>query len=177
MASGLYQGSSSALPPSSSPAARGQLKRTRSACAPDATSDAFLPDRVPDDVQTSSDDDPPAHVLKRVSRHERTFLLQVFRREQRFARRVFLRELRSHWDRDVKDSLVEMGTNSPFYPSEAEVEAEAWENYSFDRTIQFEGDQAEQLVHFRSSLYVMPPSQDPPDPAFARARTVRVNAL
>ncbi len=72
---------------------------------------------------------------------------------------------------------MEMGTNSPFYPSEAEAEAEAWENYSFDRTIAFEGDQVEQLVHFRSSLYVMPPSQDPPDPAFARARTVRVNAL
>jgi hypothetical protein len=78
---------------------------------------------VPDDAQYSSDDAPPPHVMKRVSRHERSFLLQVFRREQRFARRVFLRELRSHWDRDVKDSLAEMGTNSPFYPSDAEVEA------------------------------------------------------
>ncbi len=37
-----------------------------------------------------------------------------------------------------------------------EDEAEAWENYLFDRMMRYDGDSASQLVAFRDTLHIMP---------------------
>ncbi len=57
------------------------------------------------------------------------------------------------------------------------MEAEAWENYVFDAMVTFDADLMEQLVVFRSSLFVVPPPPGGQDPAQVQAREARTNAI
>jgi hypothetical protein len=70
-------------------------------------------------------------------------LLSVFRREQRIARRTYIRQLRITFDAELdegKNDLAEL--SAPFFPTEAECLAEAWENYCFDHMMSYDHDQA-----------------------------------
>ncbi len=58
-------------------------------------------------------------------------------------------------------------------PVDPEVEAEAFENFLFDRMLVYDGDAAFQLVRFRQSLRVMPAHLGP-DPALIRIRTANL---
>jgi hypothetical protein len=59
-------------------------------------------------------------------------------------------------------------------PIDPEDEAEAFENYLFDRMLNFDGDSAFQLVRFRLSLRVVPMHLGGPDPALMRIRTANL---
>ena len=102
--------------------------------------------------------------------------MKAFKREMRIARRVYRRELRVNFDAEVyaeRQGQEEV----EYYPSYEEVEAEAWENYEFDGLMRFDGDMASQFAEFRESLVVTPPPQGGLDPASARAREQRTDAL
>jgi hypothetical protein len=119
------------------------------------------------------EEDPIAPVKShRVNRRERAMLLSVFRREQRLARRCYIRQLRATFDAEIEEGKAE-GADllAPFFPTEAECLAEAWENYCFDHMMAFDHDQAHQIVVFRSSLSVMPQHPSEFDEALSRART------
>jgi hypothetical protein len=81
------------------------------------------------------------------------------------------------FDADIREGKVTRNPDSVFFPSEAEVEAEAWENYVFDAMVAFDADLMQQLVIFRSSLFVVPPPPGAQDPAQVQAREARTNAF
>jgi hypothetical protein len=114
------------------------------------------PAQISDDDVASDDGDVPPVVTRRVLRSERAILMKAFKREQRFARRLYRKELGENFDESIQAGQDRQ--DADYYPSATEVEEEAWENYEFDGLMIFDGDQAEQLVVFRSSLFVIPPS-------------------
>jgi hypothetical protein len=117
-----------------------------------------------------------ADELPSVTRSERTNLLKLFRKERKVARRIFRNCAQVSWDKDIAEHLASK-ENRPaeeFYPSYAEVEAEAFENYMFDKMCSFDQEYAEKLVEFRKSLRVAPRSLLPPvldNPRLVQERT------
>jgi hypothetical protein len=108
-----------------------------------------------------------------VSRRERGVLLKIFRKEQRMNRKQYRASLRSKWDVEVADDKEnaqgkEQETTSPVDP---EVEAEAFENYLFDRMATYDEDSAHQLAHFWSSLRIVPEQLGGPSPVLRQERT------
>ncbi len=102
--------------------------------------------------------------------------MKAFKREMRIARRTYRRELRVNFDAEVRAGQ-QGKEKGEYYPSFEKVEAEAWENYEFDGLMRFDGDMASQFVEFRESLVVTPPPPGGLDPALARAREQRTDAL
>jgi hypothetical protein len=91
------------------------------------------------------------------------------------ARRIFRNSAQVSWDKEIAEHL-ESKENRPaqeFFPSEEEVEAEAFENYMFEKMCSFDQEYAEKLIEFRGSLRVAPPSVPPvfENPRLAHERT------
>jgi hypothetical protein len=83
---------------------------------------------TPESRQSSSVDE-VAGERPFVTRSERTNLLRLFRKERRLARRIFRNSAQVSWDKEIAEHL-ESKENRPaqeFFPSEEEVEAEAFE--------------------------------------------------
>jgi hypothetical protein len=108
-----------------------------------------------------------------VSRRERGVLLKIFRKEQLINRKQYRASLRSKWDVEVADDKENaQGTEQEIQSSvDPEVEAEAFENYSFDRMATYDEDSAHQLAHFRSSLRIVPEHLGGPSVILRRERT------
>ncbi len=113
-----------------------------------------------------------------VARSERTAILKLFKKERRLARRIFRNGVQVSWDKDVAEYIEQKENRfaQDFYPSVEEVEAEAFENYMFDKMCDFDQEYAEKLNDFRGSLRVAPNSLSLvlEDPRLVRERT---NAL
>ena len=86
-----------------------------------------------------------------VSRWERSNLLSKFKREQRLDRQRFKLEVSRQWDAEMAENKENQKTEV-----DPETEAEAYEDYLFDRLMRYDGDAAFLLVDFRSSLRVVP---------------------
>jgi hypothetical protein len=97
--------------------------------------------------------------------------MATFCREQRSARKTYLRQFRVAFDTEVEEGREHRDRFAVFFPTEAECEAEAWENYLFDHVIQFDEDQTLSLVSFRSFLHVQPQHPDDYDRALSLDRT------
>jgi hypothetical protein len=110
-----------------------------------------------------------------VSRRERAVLLKMFRKEQRVPRRRYQVSVRSSWDAEIaddKENVKEEGQDVlPTPPIDPEDEAEAFENYLFDRMTAYDADSACQLAQFRSSLRIVPERLGGPSPALRHERT------
>jgi hypothetical protein len=86
------------------------------------------------------------------------------------------------WEADIADdkenrpSREEEKRGEPLVtrPVDPEVEAEAFEDYLFDRMMVYDDDSAFQLVRFRLSLRVVPVHLGGPDPALIRIRTANL---
>jgi hypothetical protein len=87
-----------------------------------------------------------ADTIIQVSRHERATLLIDFKRCQRMARRRYRGSLQALWDAEIADEK-ENGSEA-VEDVDPEDEAEAWENYLFDRMMRYDEDSASQLVAF-----------------------------
>jgi hypothetical protein len=147
-----------------------------SASPPPARLFPQAPAQISDDEGASGEEDShPPTVTRRVFRQERAILMKAFKREQRFARRTHRKELRANFDEGIQAGQDRQ--DADFYPSVTEVEEEAWENYEFDALMIFDGDQSEELVRFRSSLFVIPPPLGGLDPSQVLRREARTNAL
>ncbi len=86
-----------------------------------------------------------------VSRWERSTLLSKFKKEQRLDRKRFKREVSQQWDEEMA-----IDKENQTKEVEPETEAEAYEDYLFDRLMTFDGNAAFRLLEFRSSLRVVP---------------------
>jgi hypothetical protein len=95
-----------------------------------------------------------------VSRRERAALVKLFRKERRVSRRRYQLSVRTDWEAEIaddKENEHEEGKASlPTPPIDPEDEAEAFENYLFDRLAAYDADSACQLAQFRSSLRIVP---------------------
>ncbi len=86
------------------------------------------------------------------------------------------------WEADIADDKEncssqeegKRGESLGTEPVDPEVEAEAFEDYLFDRMMTYDGDSAFQLVRFRLSLRVVPEHLGGPDPALRRVRTANL---
>jgi hypothetical protein len=116
----------------------------------------------------------------RVTRRERSELLKKFRKEQKLDRRRFKLEVRADWDAematDKENYLHEQDprdSSLPRFPVNLEDEAEAYENYLFDRMTRYDRDSADLLSDFRSFLRVDPslPTQVGENPVLIREMT------
>ena len=120
------------------------------------------------DYSPSPDSSPELPVeFTLVSRWERSVLLAKFKKEQRLARKRFKLTVRGTWSVDLAEDK-ENDTKEV----DPEVEAEAFEDYLFDRLMTHDGDAAFQLVTFRSTLRVVPDQSGGPilDPTLVRSR-------
>jgi hypothetical protein len=120
----------------------------------------------PESVESESS--PGKVPMTSVSRWERSNLLAKFQREQRLDRKRFKLEVSQQWDEDLADDKENQTKEV-----DPETEAEAYENYLFDRLMTYDGDAAFRLLDFRSSLRVVPEQVGGPitDPALLRNRT------
>jgi hypothetical protein len=99
-----------------------------------------------------------------VTRRERAELLKKFRAEQKLDRRRFKLEVKETWEAEMatnKENFLHAEDSKedltlPRFPVNAEDAAEAYENYLFDRLLQYDRDSADLLDAFRSSLHVIP---------------------
>jgi hypothetical protein len=117
-----------------------------------------------------------------VTRRERTELLKKFRAEQKLDRRRFKMEVKETWEAEMADNKENFlhaedskdDLTLPRFPVDAEDAAEAYENYFFDRLLQYDRDSADLLAAFRSSLHVVPSwntQQERVNPALIQNRT------
>ncbi len=130
---------------------------------------------------TSSGKEMDTSSWPRVTRRERSELLKKFRKEQKLDRRRFKLEVTATWDAEMaadKDNYLHEqdprdDSSLLRFPVNPEDEAEAYENYLFDRMMVYDRDSADLLFDFRSSLQVVPslPTQVEEDPALIRNRT------
>ncbi len=120
-----------------------------------------------------------------VSRRERRIILvKKFRNEQRLDRRRYRLKVRAMWDTEIADGKENRQlqddtageSSSTQLPVDPEIEAEAYENYSFDRMMAYDEDAAHLLVAFRESLQVVP-DEDPRHTADALRSNNRTAAL
>jgi hypothetical protein len=109
-----------------------------------------------------------------VSRQERAVLLKMFKKEQRLSRKRYRASVRGMWEADLAEDKENRQTKEEEKGVDPEEEAEAFENYLFDRMMAYDGDSAFQLVRFRLSLRVVPAHLGGPDPALIRIRTANL---
>jgi hypothetical protein len=110
-----------------------------------------------------------ADPVLQVSRRERATLLKEFKRCQRLARRQYSGSLRALWYAEIADEK-ENGSEA-VGESNSEDEAEALENYLFDKMMRYDGDSAFQLVAFRETLQIQPECFGGPNANQIRDRT------
>ncbi len=110
--------------------------------------------------------------ILQVSRRERAALLKEFKKCQRLARRRYSGILRALWYAELADEK-ENGSEAA---SEAysEDEAEALENFLFDKMMQYDGDSAAQLGAFRETLQIQPERFGGPNANLIRDRTMNL---
>jgi hypothetical protein len=140
--------------------------------------------RTEADSSSSPQDNPDPLDNPEVSRHERAVLLKLFKKEQRLSRKRYRASVRGLWEADIADDKENRqsgeerkqgeGESILTQPVDPEVEAEAFENFLFDRMLVYDGDAAFQLVRFRQSLRVVPANLGGPDPALIRIRTANL---
>ncbi len=100
----------------------------------------------------------------RVTRRERSELLKKFRKEQKLDRRRFKLEVRETWEAEIaaekENYLHEQDPREDSslqrFPVNPEDEAQAYEDYLFERMRRYDSDAAHLLVDFRESLQVVP---------------------
>jgi hypothetical protein len=107
-----------------------------------------------------------------VSRRERATLLREFKRCQRLDRRRYRSSLRALWYVELADDK-ENGSEA-VGEVHSEDEAEALENYLFDKMMRYDGDSAFQLIAFRDTLQIQPERLGGPNAALIRDRTMNL---
>jgi hypothetical protein len=107
-----------------------------------------------------------------VSRIERAELVRQFKKERKRARTLYRRQVDVMWENEIAEEKENQPSGVSYFPSEAEVMAEAFENYLFAKMEDFDREYAEKLATFRASLTVVPPrAGDDENPILRQART------